>query len=132
MRHTIDEAAKLVGRTRRSLYRAMDAGRVSYGVGPDGRRYLDTAELLRAYGPFETATQGVTVEMSQGVTAESALADAVAVAVAKAVGEAVEPLRREVAALRAQLAERPQITHDSSTRADTPPQSFADLLHTLN
>lgn len=38
MRHTIDEAASLVGRTRRSLYRAMTEGRLSYGV--DGERNL--------------------------------------------------------------------------------------------
>lgn len=53
MRHTIDEAANLVGRTRRSLYRAMTEGRLAYGLETDGRRYIDTSELLRVYGAFE-------------------------------------------------------------------------------
>lgn len=52
MWHTLPEAIKLTGRSRRSLYRDMDAGRVSYRVRDDGRRELETSELIRAYGAF--------------------------------------------------------------------------------
>lgn len=47
---TITEAAKLVRRSRRTLYRDIDAGRLSKTVNADGGATIDTAELLRAYG----------------------------------------------------------------------------------
>ena len=56
MRHTIDEAASLVGRTRRSLYRAMTEGRLAYGLEADGRRYIDTTELLKGGGGAKCCT----------------------------------------------------------------------------
>lgn len=115
MRHTIDEAASLVGRTRRSLYRAMNEGRLAYSVGHDERRYIDTTELLRAYGPFVTPSQGVTPEMSHGVTPSS---DELAQAIAAAVAQAVEPLRAEIEKLRETLL-RIEYKPD---RAEPPPQ----------
>jgi len=129
MRHTIDEAASLVGRTRRSLYRAMTEGRLSYGLQPNGRRYIDTAELLRVYGPFESPSHGVTLEMSHGVT----LPDDLGEVIAKAVAEALEPLRKEIEQLREALL---RIDHRPPAKvvpaADKPaPQSFADLLEDL-
>lgn len=64
MWHTLQEAVTLTGRSRRSLYRDMDAGRVSYQLRPDGRRELETSELIRAYGallgPARTGTAGLT------------------------------------------------------------------------
>jgi len=131
MRHTIDEAASLVGRTRRSLYRAMTEGRMSYGLQPDGRRYIDTAELLRVYGPFESPSHGVTLEMSHGVT----LPDDLGEVIAKAVAEALEPLRKEIEQLREALLRidhRPPAKAKVVPAADKPaPQSFADLLEDL-
>ena len=97
MRHTIDEAANLVGRTRRSLYRAMTEGRLAYGLEADGRRHIDTTELLRVYGAFKAPSQDA---MSHAVTPPADLADIIAQAVAKAVAEAVEPLRLEIQQLR--------------------------------
>jgi hypothetical protein len=47
---TITEAAKLARRSRRTLYRDIDAGRLSKTVNADGGASIDTAELLRAYG----------------------------------------------------------------------------------
>lgn len=142
MRHTIDEAASLVGRTRRSLYRAMTEGRLAYGLEADGRRYIDTTELLRVYGAFDPPSQSVTPEMSHGVTVPEDLGEIIARAVAKAVAEAVEPLRKEIELLRLENAEQRLIEHKPD-RSPTPqlvehpppveverpkPQSFADLL----
>jgi hypothetical protein len=141
MRHTIDEAASLVGRTRRSLYRAMTEGRLSYGLEADKRRYIDTAELLRVYGAFEPPSQDVTQEMSHGVTVPDDLGEIIAKAVARAVAEAVEPLRQEIEKLRLENAEQRLIEHkpgevlknEESQPAiqdgmPEKPQSFADLL----
>jgi len=134
MRHTIDEAASLVGRTRRSLYRAMTKGRLSYGLQPDGRRYIDTAELLRVYGPFEPPSHGVTLDASHGVTLDAShgvtvpgdLGDVIA----RAVAEALEPLRKEIEQLREMLL---RIEHKPPPppAGRSAPQSFADLLEGL-
>lgn len=125
MRHTIDEAASLVGRTRRSLYRAMTEGRLSYVPEADGRRYIDTTELLRVYGPFVAPSQAVTAEMAHGVTLPADLAEIIAQAVAKAVSEAVEPLRLEIQQLRQENAEVRLLGHDKApeTKAEV---SLAD------
>lgn len=142
MRHTIDEAASLVGRTRRSLYRAMTEGRLAYGLEADGRRYIDTTELLRVYGAFDPPSQSVTPEMSHGVTVPEDLGEIIARAVAKAVVEAVEPLRKEIELLRLENAEQRLIEHKPDRSAENladhqpamqdgapeKPQSFADLL----
>ena len=139
MRHTIDEAASLVGRTRRSLYRAMTEGRLAYDLGAGGRRYIDTTELLRVYGAFDAPSQDVTPEMSHSVTVPDDLGEIIAKAVAKAVAEAVEPLRQEIEKLRLENTEQRLIEHKPSIppvgdhpqfdgAAKDKPQSFADLL----
>ena len=145
MRHTIDEAVSLVHRTRRSLYRAMTEGRLAYGLEADGRRYIDTAELLRVYGAFDTPSQSVTPVMSHGVTVPDDLGEIISKAVAKAVAEAVEPLRQEIEKLRQESAEqrlieykpqRPSLVEPPKAgelpvmKKNEPerPQSFADLL----
>lgn len=104
MWHTLPEAIKLTGRSRRSLYRDMDAGRVSYRVGTDGRRELETSELMRAYGALAQVAQPEAQPVAHSGTADGtppdAMAEAIAAAVAKAVAEAVEPLRKEIEQLR--------------------------------
>ena len=52
--HTLNEAVKLTGRSRRSIYRDMARGLVSYGVDASGNRQFETSELMRAYGAFKT------------------------------------------------------------------------------
>ncbi|MDB5841164.1 MAG: hypothetical protein JWQ23_3116 [Herminiimonas sp.] len=47
---TITEAAKLVRRSRRTLYRDIDSGRLSKTLNRDGTATIDTSELLRVYG----------------------------------------------------------------------------------
>lgn len=130
MRHTIDNAASLVNRTRRSLYRAMTEGRLAYGLEADGRRYIDTTELLRVYGAFEPPSQAVTPPMSHGVTVPDDFARVIANAVAEAVAQAVEPLRLEIEKLRQESAGQLLIEHKpvANPTSQVKPQSFADLL----
>ncbi len=149
MRHTIDEAVSLVHRTRRSLYRAMTEGRLTYGLEADGRRYIDTAELLRVYGAFDSPSHDVTQTMSHDVTVSNDLGEIIAKAVAKAVAEAVEPLRQEIEKLRTENAEQRLIEYkpqrppqaELQKTSEPPamkatetekPQSFADLLAGMN
>jgi hypothetical protein len=48
--HTIQEAQKLTGKSRRTLYRDMAVGRLSWEPEGDKARRLETSELIRAYG----------------------------------------------------------------------------------
>lgn len=48
--HTIQEAQKLTGKSRRTLYRDMAAGRLSWAPEGDSGRRLETTELIRVYG----------------------------------------------------------------------------------
>lgn len=67
--HTLAQAIELTGRSRRSIYRDMNAGRVSYRVRDDGRRELETSELLRSYGPLRAVAQPQAQEVAQVGTA---------------------------------------------------------------
>ena len=68
--HTLNEAVKLTGRSRRSIYRDMDRGLVSYGLDPSGNRQFETSELMRAYGALAPVAQPDTPDMAQIGTAQ--------------------------------------------------------------
>lgn len=55
--HTLKETVKLTGRSRRSIYRDMSKGLVSYGLDVAGNRQFDTAELIRVYGALAPVAQ---------------------------------------------------------------------------
>jgi len=56
--HSLSQAQKLTGKSRRTLYRDMAAGRVSWRQGTNGHRELETTELIRAYGALsDTGTE---------------------------------------------------------------------------
>lgn len=86
---TIKEAITLTGRSRRSLYRDMDSGKVSFSTGHDGRRSFDTSELIRAYGALD-------VPDDTPDTAQVAQSDLLA---------ELRALREEVAGLREEMRE---------------------------
>ncbi len=135
MWHTLPEAIKLTGRSRRSLYRDMDAGRVSYRVGSDGRRELETSELIRAYGALAQVAQPVAQPVAQAGTPDGTLP-----------ADALGPLLEELRLLRAEVKElretmlliehKPQkkeVIQEAKRTADTKSSgekvtSFADLV----
>lgn len=55
--HTIQEAQKLTGKSRRTLYRDMSKGRLSWEPEGDNARRLETSELIRTYGALLPMTQ---------------------------------------------------------------------------
>lgn len=66
---SISEAAKLVGRDRRTLYRAVAEGRLSVSQDVTGARQVDISELARVFGNFAvTCHSDATVTMSQDAT----------------------------------------------------------------
>lgn len=54
--HSVSHAQKLTGKSRRTLYRDMASGRVSYRTNGKGHREFETSELIRVYG--ELANSG--------------------------------------------------------------------------
>ena len=79
---SISAAAQTAGIDRRTLQRAIKAGRISATVDATGRRGVDVAELLRVYGPLpgtpQASTQGQRAALPQatpGAGAADALVD---------------------------------------------------------
>ena len=52
-KHNIQDAMKLTGKSRRTFYRFMESGRLSYSIELDNRRYFDTSELMRVFGQLD-------------------------------------------------------------------------------
>ena len=46
----VTEAARLVGKNRKTLYKMMDKGTVAYTQSATGMRQLETSELIRVFG----------------------------------------------------------------------------------
>lgn len=57
-------AAELTGKSKSTIQRAMNSGKISYELDQNGRRTIDVSELERAFGLEEskTTSQGTTVE----------------------------------------------------------------------
>ena len=73
---TLRDAAKQVGVSRATIYRAVSEGRLSATVRPnDGQKVVDTAELLRVFGslkPRQAETAGETAPRDRSRQAETA------------------------------------------------------------
>jgi hypothetical protein len=64
----LSEAARLTGKPRSTIHRAMKDGCLSYTVGPDGARLIDPAELERVYplqADSNTATDALSVSRNK-------------------------------------------------------------------
>ena len=48
----LSTAARLAGVSRQTIYRKMSDGTLSWEIGSDGKRCLETSELLRVFGPL--------------------------------------------------------------------------------
>ena len=68
--HTLNETVKLTGRSRRSIYRDMDKGLVSYSLDASGNRQFETSELMRAYGALTAVALPGTPEVAHSDTPE--------------------------------------------------------------
>ncbi len=67
---TITEAAKLVRRSRRTLYRDIDSGRLSKTVTAAGATAIDTSELLRVYGALHKEDKTVHADSDNSTVKE--------------------------------------------------------------
>ena len=126
--HTLNEAVKLTGRSRRSIYRDMDRGHVSYGLDPAGNRQFERSELIRAYGALTSVAQPGTADVAQPGTAQpwdQVLAE-------------LQALRKEVQELRATvllIEHKPAPSSESKPSAPEQHQglaTWASLFSTLD
>ena len=126
VRHTIKEAIELTGKSRRTLYRHMNAGRLAYGIGEDGHRFIDTTELMRVYGelrqPVAQVAQPAAEDMAHGGTQEI-------LAELKAIRGENQALRDELKAIREKLADRPRIEHKPAPEHQPEPGQSTSTPH---
>lgn len=97
MQQTITEAAKLYGKARSTIHRAIDTGRLSCGFRGDGVRVIDLSELIRLWGepPNSPAQTQQNATAMEGDTQQAMLREL------QAMRQELVALREEVAQLRA-------------------------------
>lgn len=69
-KHSITEASKLTGKARSTLHRHIKDGKLSKGQDADGQPVVDTAELVRVYGPLQGRDSSATDQIGQRATPE--------------------------------------------------------------
>jgi len=109
---TVNEAAELVGRSRRTLYRDMKRGNLSFTTRRDGHRQIDTSELERCYGALKMPEPS-TLSQDSGTASDDAL-----IAEIRALREELAGLREEVAQLRRLPAPEDRVLTPASVARD--------------
>lgn len=92
--HTVQEAQQLTGKSRRTLYRDMAAGRLSWTPEGENARRLETAELIRVYGELKPLAQPEAENSAQADTGLGTQDIALILAELKALREEVGELRQ--------------------------------------
>ncbi|MEO4017589.1 hypothetical protein [Pseudomonas rossensis] len=92
--HTIQEAQKLTGKSRRTLYRDMAAGRLSWEPEGENARRLETSELIRVYGALLPMAQPENEKPAHADTGYGTQDTALILAELKALREEVAELRQ--------------------------------------
>lgn len=99
---SITEAAHVAGVSRRTIQRSIQAGRLSVATTVTGARAIDTAELLRVFGPLRHAPSDTPAPMSQPVAPNNAPDPAVTMLV-EVLREQLQQAQQEKAQLLALL-----------------------------
>lgn len=106
--HTVQEAQALTGKSRRTLYRDMATGRLSWASESDGGRRLETSELIRAYGELKPLAQPETEKTAHGDTALGTHETALILVELKALREEVAELRQAMHLIEHKPAAAPE------------------------
>lgn len=127
---TVNKAAELVRRSRRTLYRDMKRGNLSFTTRRDGHRQIETSELERCYGPLKMPETDTLLHVTEIPETERLLAELVELS--KRQGEELIKLREEVAQLRRLPApETPLATPVPNPTGAPNPHPFADEMAAL-
>lgn len=57
MRFNITQAHKKTGKSRTTIQRHLDSGKLSFELDQNGKRVIDASELQRVYGPFDLSKE---------------------------------------------------------------------------
>lgn len=60
-------AAKMAGVSRQTIYRKMSVGAISWDIDQQGKRRIETSELMRIFGPLNSHNEILTVVTSNTV-----------------------------------------------------------------
>ena len=92
---SISAAALAAGLDRRTLQRAIKAGRISATVDAAGERGIDIAELIRVFGPLRVTPQS-TPHLAAAAVAQDAPGDAAGVALVEALRDQVRQAQEQL------------------------------------
>ena len=110
-------------KSRRTLYRDMARGRLSYGVNDSDKRVVETSELIRAYGELAQVAQPEPEKMAHcgtgDGTPETVQTDPQIVALVAQ----VEQMNQQMVEMRAELQEYQRLlTHQPEPEPSNPPK----------
>ena len=108
--HTITEAQKLTGKSRRTLYRDMATGRLSWEPEGDSARRLETSELIRVYGELKPLAQPEDEKKAHADTAIGTPDTALILAELKALRQEISELRQHMFLLEHKPDPVPSVT----------------------
>lgn len=111
--HTIQEAQKLTGKSRRTLYRDMSTGRLSWEPEGENARRLETSELIRVYGALLPVAQPEPEKTAHGDTGIGTANTALILAELKALREEVSELRQAMRLIEHKPDVVPSVTPDA-------------------
>lgn len=107
--HTIKEAQQLTGKSRRTLYRDMAVGRLSWEPEGENARRLETSELIRAYGALKPLAQPDSEKSAHADTSIGTSDLALILTELRALREEVAELRQTMRLIE----HKPDTTHEA-------------------
>lgn len=108
--HTIQEAQMLTGKSRRTLYRDMAAGRLSWTPEGENSRRVETSELIRAYGELKPVAQPESEKTAHSGTANGTADIALVLAELRELRTEVAELRQAMRLLEYKPDQPPDVT----------------------
>lgn len=120
--HTILEAQKLTGKSRRTLYRDMSKGRLSWAPEGDNARRLETSELIRVYGTLLPVAQSEIEKPAHAGTGVGTQDTALILAELKALREEVAELRQAMRLIEHKPDPVPSVIPDTPEGVPDSPQ----------
>lgn len=125
---SVTEAAHVAGVSRRTIQRSIQSGRLSTATTATGERAIDTAELLRVFGPLRQAPSDTPAPMSQPVATNDA-PDTVTETLIEVLREQLQQAQQEKARLLAMLEVEQQARRELETKLLPAPPKPAPSSH---
>ena len=112
---SITEAARAADVSRRTIQRSIQSGRLSAATTATGERAIDTAELLRVFGPLRHVSSDTPASMSRPVATNDAPNDTLTMLV-EVLRDQLQQAQQEKARLLAMLEAEQQARRELETK----------------